>query len=176
MALLYISLLLLVLLMPCATPLILPSNTTDLEALLAFKAEHNDPLGILASNWTSTVSFCFWIGVLCDHHRQQVTGLQFSDVPLQGSVTPQVGNLSLLSSLVLSNTSIIGPLPNELGSLHRLRTLVLIDNSFSGTIPRTLGNLSRLELLDLARNNFFGGGSTRVTQFAQLTDTQTSRQ
>ena len=82
---------LLVSLMPCATAQPAPTlqtNTTDLAALLAFKAQVKDPLGILAGNWTATAPPCSWVGVSCGGRGQRVTGLEFDSVPLQGSITP----------------------------------------------------------------------------------------
>lgn len=160
MALLCVSMVLLILLVPCITAqsaLTSPSNNTDLAALLDFKAQVKDPNGILASNWTASAPFCSWVGVSCDSSGKWVTGLEFEDMALEGTISPQIGNLSFLSSLVLSNTSLIGPLPTELGRLPRLQTLVLSYNSLSGTIPSILGNLTRLESLYLNSNKVFGG-------------------
>uniref|UniRef100_A0ACD5W298 Uncharacterized protein n=1 Tax=Avena sativa TaxID=4498 RepID=A0ACD5W298_AVESA len=147
----------LVSLMLCAPAHAVPSNTTDRAALLAFKAQVKDPLGILAGNWTATASPCSWIGVSCDRRGQRVTGLEFDSVPLHGSIAPQLGNLTFLSSLVLSNASLEGPVPSQLGGLPWLQNLVLSYNSLSGTIPSTLGNLTRLQSLHLNSNNLFGG-------------------
>ena len=45
-----------------------------------------------------------------------------------------------------------GPLPAELGNLTNLQSLGLSDNQLSGPIPAELGNLTNLRYLDLLRN------------------------
>nr|XP_010939782.2 probable LRR receptor-like serine/threonine-protein kinase At3g47570 [Elaeis guineensis] len=132
------------------------NNSTDLSALLGFKAAIDDPTGILATSWTPSISFCAWIGISCSHRRQRVTALVLNNMSLQGTISPHLANLSFLSRLDLHNNSLSGPIPDGLGRLHRLRWLSLQRNQLSGPIPPAIFNLSSLNTINLFHNNLSG--------------------
>ncbi|XP_059654891.1 receptor kinase-like protein Xa21 [Cornus florida] len=135
-----------------------PNITSDLSSLLALKAHITfDPHGVLANNWSTATSICNWIGVTCGTTRpSRVTSLNISNMALEGTIPPHLGNLSFLVSLDLHNNNFSGQLPRELSHLRRLKFINLGVNKFSGQLPSWLGDLTELQQLLLANNSFTG--------------------
>ncbi|KAG6642326.1 hypothetical protein CIPAW_09G134800 [Carya illinoinensis] len=149
----------------------IPNMATDQSALLALKFGISHPTpdhNILASNWSTNTSVCNWIGVTCGSRHHRVITLNLSYMGLEGTIPPQVGNLSFLVSLTLRNNSFHGSVPNELSRLYRLKNLDFGFNNFSGEIPSSLGLLSKLQNLLLLGNRFTGAIPQSLSNLSSL--------
>lgn len=130
----------------------------DQLALLALKAHvTNDPLNVLASNWSTNTSVCNWFGVTCSPRHRRVTALNLAYMGLLGTIPPELGNLSFLSLLNVTNNSFSGTLPIQLSNLRRLKYLSFRSNNFSSIeTPPWLDSFPKLEHLYLDGNSFIG--------------------
>ncbi|KAF7849296.1 hypothetical protein BT93_L1010 [Corymbia citriodora subsp. variegata] len=133
------------------------TNQTDRLALIYFRnSVVEDPLGVLNS-WNDSSYHCEWHGVVCSQrHPGRVVSLNLRSKGLGGLLSPHVGNLSFLRSLILRNNSFHGEIPQSIGHLFRLRGLILSNNSFGGEIPTNLSQCSNLEILNLIDNQLVG--------------------
>ena len=165
--------------------------TNDALTLLRLKQEllspSDSPLKLTSSGWTSETisSVCSWTGVTCSNHGDNstnvVSGLDFTNFILNGTLTQTVCALHNLTHLLLrfnnftqpfplflldlcpnltyldlSQNWFYGDLPTNISALTKLQYLSLEGNSFTGSIPPDFGSLPKLTLLRLRGNTLEG--------------------
>ena len=117
--------------------------------------------GTALLNWSRTVQMDQWNGFTGSNSiagtPPRVERLWLiGGVNLTGIIPPELGSLTTLTALVLSNHQLSENIPPELGNLTNLTDLDLSDNQLSGTIPPELGNLTALTALSLSGNQLSG--------------------
>ncbi|KAK4487684.1 hypothetical protein RD792_005653 [Penstemon davidsonii] len=139
--------------------------------LLKFKAKVDyDPFGALA-NWNANdCDPCKWSGVDCLDNKVHVIDLNGQD--LEGTLTPELGNLTHLKYLDLSKNHLSGTIPPQFGQLTTLEVLDLRDNNLTGTIPSELEGLHSLKRLLLCNNRLEGSIPVEIGKLSLLIDLQ----
>ena len=145
-----------------------PGLVSDCEALLDAK----DTLrGTATLNWSAGASISQWDGITVGGTPRRVTKLDTSGAglaELTGTIPLELGNLTSLTNLRLSNNQLTGPIPPELGRLSNLESLSLWGNELSGAIPEELGNLSNLTFLRLSGNQLAGSMPAELGNLTNL--------
>ncbi|XP_031100249.1 protein NSP-INTERACTING KINASE 3-like [Ipomoea triloba] len=127
----------------------------EVVALMAIKTSLHDPYNVL-ENWdVNSVDPCSWRMVTCSPDGY-VSALGLPSQSLSGTLSPGIGNLTNLQSVLLQNNAISGPIPVSIGKLGKLHTLDLSNNKFSGYMPSSLGDLINLNYLRLNNNSLTG--------------------
>ena len=168
----------------------LETSHQDYDALMSLYASTN------GDNWTNNTGWkegsegtscdpCAdgWYGVICDTDNRVATldldgtvnkgylvldGInQEGGNQLNGTIPPEIGELSNLQFFSLSGNELSGSIPSSIGALLNLGLLNLADNQLNGFIPDELYNLNGLQTLLLANNNL-EGNLDRVPQLGSL--------
>ncbi|XP_061373650.1 receptor kinase-like protein Xa21 [Gastrolobium bilobum] len=143
--------------------------TIDQSTLMAFKSYITlDPQDMLAKNWSTSDSVCNWFGVTCDTKYGRVTGLNLTNMNLNGTLPPHLGNLTFLVELDLHNNSFHGIVPKELALIPRLKVFNLCTNNFGGEFPTWMWELSKLQHLSLCNNSFSGLVPASLSNLSEL--------
>ena len=145
-----------------------PGLVSDCEALLAAKDTLRGTAGL---NWSDSTPISQWDGITAGGTPRRVTKLDTSGAGLDeltGTVPPELGNLTGLTNLRLSNNKLTGAIPPELGNLANLGWLSLWNNDLSGEIPAELGNLSKLTFLRLEWNDLTGTIPSELGNLSKL--------
>ena len=134
---------------------------TDRAALIALYHATDGPNWDNSDNWLTDRPLGTWHGVVPDESGR-VWGLHLgamwgprgepleSGNSLSGAIPPEIGNLTSLPFLDLSDNALTGAIPPEIGSLTNLEGLALQGNSLAaGPIPVEFAELGSLERLRL---------------------------
>ncbi|XP_055800777.1 protein NSP-INTERACTING KINASE 3 [Solanum dulcamara] len=151
----HVGLLVLTLMEICYASLSPTGINYEVVALTEIKKALHDPYNVL-ENWDVTsVDPCSWRMVTCTNDGY-VSSLGLPSQSLSGTLSPGIGNLTKLQSVLLQNNTIYGPIPGVVGSLEKLETLDLSNNKFDGEIPASFGDLNNLNYLRLNNNSLTG--------------------
>lgn len=82
--------------------------------------------------------------------------LTLTNNAIVGTIHSEFGNLLQLSRLSLSSNDISGTLPSELGLIPNIKEVFLDDNQLSGIIPTEFSNWGSIEQLILTNNTLYG--------------------
>ncbi|KAG8058573.1 hypothetical protein GUJ93_ZPchr0002g25844 [Zizania palustris] len=140
----------------------------EVAALMAVKSRMRDEKGVMVGWDINSVDPCTWSMVACSPDGF-VVSLQMANNGLAGTLSPSIGNLSYLQTMLLQNNMISGDIPQEIGKLTNLKALDLSGNQFVGEIPSSLGLLTQLNYLRLDRNNLSGQIPEDVAKLPGLT-------
>lgn len=116
----------------------------QVTALLSFLDGVNYPSNLLDS-WVGNNPCASWQGITCDTQGKNVIAINLPKNQLTGIISPDLGNLTSLSKLVLSGNNLTGTIP---ASLTKLNSLVLVDvsnNNIYGPVPSF--NTSQVDLI-----------------------------
>ena len=141
----------------------------DRAALIALYEATDGPNWVDAENWLTDAPLGDWYGVDADDSGR-VVGLSLDRNNLEGSMPPELGNLTSLTRLeIWLNNELTGSIPHELGNLTSLTRLELWENNLTGPIPPELGNLTSLEWLRLFNNELTGSIPPELGNLTSLT-------
>ncbi|XP_027105563.1 probable LRR receptor-like serine/threonine-protein kinase At5g45780 isoform X2 [Coffea arabica] len=152
-----------------STSLLSPKGVNyEVAALMSIKGKMRDDNHVLDGWDINSVDPCTWNMVGCSPEGF-VVSLEMVSVGLSGTLSPSIGNLSHLQTMLLQNNHLSGYIPAEIGKLSELQTLDLSANQFVGDIPSSLGYLTRLSYLRLSRNKLSGQIPKPVADLTGLT-------
>jgi hypothetical protein len=151
--------------------------------------------GVFERNWTTTEGWleydneCLWYGIQCTYLdlggeiglQNVVTTIDFYNIfseggnvftkegnGYSGSIPPDIGLLTSLTSLDFKSQNVTGIIPESIGRCSKLVSLDLSRFSLYGTLPNTISYLTALVYFDVSANFFSGTLPFRLEQWRSL--------
>ncbi len=153
------------------------SANSDRAALVALYEATGGPNWRNNENWLTDAPLGEWYGVSVNAEGRVVKldltwRSPYNHITwgnnLVGEIPPDLGNLSALQYIRLTDYGISGSIPPELGTLSELEYLNLSSHNLSGPIPPELGNLSELEYLYLGGHGLTGSIPSELGKLSEL--------
>ena len=118
-----------------------------------------DECGVENGEFHDNKTFTLLWGVCYNNETTTMLALYWNS--LTGSIPPEIGNLTNLTSLDLSGNLLTGSIPPEIGNLTNLEGLYLYNNQLTGDIPQAVCDL--IESNNLSINNITTGNNLTNT-------------
>jgi len=146
--------------------------TAEKDALIAFYNATNGANWINNTNWNTTEPVDSWYGITVNHidGADHVVVLDFDSANnLVGTIPADLGVLNYIFFFRLKmNPELTGEIPSEIGNISSLQYLNLTNNKLSGSIPSSFTGLSNLSIL-YVYNNELSGNIPDFTTLSSLT-------
>ncbi|KAK6125825.1 hypothetical protein DH2020_040431 [Rehmannia glutinosa] len=92
-----------------------------------------------SDNWKGNDPCADWFGITCNNGN--ITIVNFENMGLPGSISPDFASLKSLQRLVLANNNLTGVIPEELTTLPGLTELDVSNNHLYGKVPAFRSNI-----------------------------------
>ena len=131
------------------------ASTSDRDALITLYQTTGGPYWSNNCNWLSDTPIGEWYGVTTDEIGRVIM-LSLKKNNLQGTIPPELSQLTSLKGLFLGNNHLYGTIPPEIDRLSELTYVSFSHNQLTGAIPSGLEHLTSLKMLKLSPNQFSG--------------------
>ena len=127
-----------------------PSNVSVwfLKDCLLLMSIRDELAGRAILNWHVDLPVDSWDGVIIGGPETRVRGLVLPGAGLTGRIPRELGQLSGLTVVDLSDNQLKGSVPRELSQLRSLQELYLQENQFTGIVSPELYNVPTHDLLE----------------------------
>ncbi|XP_039144883.1 receptor protein kinase TMK1-like [Dioscorea cayenensis subsp. rotundata] len=117
------------------------------NVLLSIMKDFGYPV-LFAENWKGNDPCNGWMGISC--LAGNITVVNFQNLDLKGTISPDFASLPSLQKLLLANNNISGTIPSSLTNLAMLSQLDVSNNALWGDVPKfdsrvfvnTMGNVN----------------------------------
>ena len=138
-------------------------------SLVTIYYHFSEPASLIEQGWLSGRSECGWLPAIeCDSRTATtVQKLDLSSTYLIGALPKEMGALSRITYLDLSNNLLEGDVSTVVQSWSGLERLLLTSNSFA-SLPSDLGDLKALKYFSIAKNELEGPIPAAIAQSTGL--------